>query len=256
MKTFVMIPTYNEKENIANLINEISKLKIKNLHIVVVDDNSPDGTWRIVEEISKTLKNQRFLGHRKSKGFSSERKNVHLLLRKKNKGRGFAGKDGFIYCLKNNADIIVEMDADFSHNPKYIPIMLKEIKNYDIVLGSRQVKEGKDVGRSFIRKIITKLANLYISIIFGIKVKDCNSGFRCFKREILEKIKLENLESKGPSIVQEVLFKANLKKARIKEIPITFVDRKKGISKLGLKQLMIAYFIVMKLKIQHLFGLM
>src|SRR3989338_5395136 len=205
MKTFVLIPTYNEKENIANLINEILKLKIKNMHIVVADDSSPDGTWKIVQGISK------------------KQKNVHLLLRKKDRGRGSAGRDGFIYCLKNKADIIVEMDADFSHNPEYIPIMLKEIKNYDIILGPR--------------------------------VRDCNSGFRCFKSGILKKIEPEKLESKGPSIVQEVLFKAHLKKARIVEIPIVFINRKKGVSKLGIKQLMLAYVMVLKLKLRHLSGL-
>ena len=234
MKIFVMIPTYNEKENIRYLIERILALKIKNLHIVVADDNSPDGTWKIVEGISK------------------KKNNVHLLLRKKNKGRGAAGRDGFIYCLGHGADIVVEMDADLSHDPKYIPIMLKEIKNYDIIVGSRRVKKGKDIGRSSIRKLITMFANLYIRIMLEIKVKDCNSGFRCFKRGILEKVNLGKLESKGPSIVQEVLFKAHLKKARIKEIPIVFVNRKKGISKLGLKQLAFGYFMVLKLKLLHL----
>ncbi|MBS3095917.1 polyprenol monophosphomannose synthase [Candidatus Woesearchaeota archaeon] len=237
MKPYIMIPTYNEKENIANLINEILKLKIKNMHIVVADDSSPDGTWKIVQSISK------------------KQKNVHLLLRKKDKGRGAAGRDGFIYCLKNKADIIIEMDADFSHNPRYIPIMLKEIKNYDIILGSRQVNEGKDVGRSPLRRIITRLANLYIRVMLDIRVKDCNSGFRCFKSDILKKIGPEKLESKGPSIVQEVLFKAHLKKARIEEIPIVFINRKKGISKLGVKQLILAYIMVLKLKLRHLSGL-
>jgi len=236
MKTFIMIPTYNEKENIANLINEILKLNIKDLHIVVVDDYSPDGTWKIIEQISKN------------------KKNVHLLLRKTKRGRGYAGKDGFIYCLKNKADIIIEMDADFSHNPKYIPLMLKEIKNYDIVLGSRRVKGAQEVGRSFIRKTITYLANLYIRLMLGLKVKDCNSGFRCFKREVLEKIKPEKIKSKGPAIVQEVLFKAHLKGFKIKEIPITFVNRTKGKSKLSIKQLTAGYFMVLKLKIQHLLG--
>ncbi|MBL7147604.1 MAG: polyprenol monophosphomannose synthase [Nanoarchaeota archaeon] len=231
-----MIPTYNEKENIANLINEILKLNIKNLHIVVVDDYSPDGTWKIIEQISKN------------------KKNVHLLLRKTKRGRGYAGKDGFIYCLKNKADIIIEMDADFSHNPKYIPLMLKEIKNYDIVLGSRRVKGAQEVGRSFIRKTITYLANLYIRLMLGLKVKDCNSGFRCFKREVLEKIKPEKIKSKGPAIVQEVLFKAHLKGFKIKEIPIIFVNRTKGKSKLRIPQLASGYWIVLKLKIQHLLG--
>lgn len=236
MKPFVMIPTYNESENIKDLIGEILKLKIKNLHVVVVDDNSPDKTWKIVQDISK------------------KKKNVHLLLRKKDKGRGAAGRDGFIYCLRNGAGIIVEMDADMSHNPKYIPTMIKELKNADLILGSRRVEGGKEIGRSSFRRFVTWGANLYIKIMLGIKVKDCNSGFRCFKRKVLEAIKLENLESKGPSIVQEVLFKAHLKGFRIKEIPITFVNREKGHSKLGIPQLAQGYFMVLKLKIKHLAG--
>ena len=236
MKTFVMIPTYNEKENIKNLIRQIFNFKIKNLHIVVVDDNSPDGTWKIVQEISK------------------KNKNVNLLLRKENRGRGSAGKDGFIYCLKNNADIVVEMDADMSHDPKYIPKMVEELKNADLILGSRRVEGAKEIGRSWLRKFVTLGANFYIRLTLGLKVKDCNSGFRCFKREVLEKINPEKLKSKGPSIVQEVLFKAHLKGFKIKEIPITFVDRTKGMSKLGIPQLAAGYFMVLKLKIQHLFG--
>ena len=236
MKTFVMIPTYNEKENIKNLIDKILKLKIKNLSVVVVDDNSPDGTADIVKKISK------------------DKKNVHLLLRKKDKGRGAAGRDGFIYCLKHNADIVVEMDADLSHDPKYIPLLIDELKNADLILGSRRVEGGKEIGRSSIRKIVTYFANLYIRFMLGLKVKDCNSGFRCFNREVLEKINLEKLESKGPAIVQEVLFKAHLKGFKIKEIPIKFVDRTKGKSKLGIPQLITGYFMVLKLRIQNLFG--
>ena len=236
MKVFVMIPTYNERESIKNLIDSILKLRIKNLNIVVVDDNSPDGTWKIVEDISK------------------RNKNVHLLLRKKDKGRGVAGRDGFVYCLKQNADVIVEMDADFSHDPKYIPLMLKELKNTDLVLGSRRVKGSKEIGRSPIRRAITNIANLYTRLMLGLKVKDCNSGFRCFKRKVLEKINLQKLESKGPAIVQEVLFKAHLKGFRIKEIPITFANRTKGISKLGIAQLAAGYFMVLKLKILSMTG--
>jgi len=231
-----MIPTYNEKENIGILINNILNLKIKNLHIVVADDFSPDGTWKIVQDISKN------------------KKNVHLLLRKKNKGRGSGGRDGFIYCLNHGADIIVEMDADLSHNPKYIPLMIKELNNADLILGSRRVKGSKEIGRSFLRRFVTWGANLYITILLGIRVKDCNSGFRCFKRKVLESIKVEKLQSKGPAIVQEVLFKAHLNKFKIKEIPITFINRTKGKSKLGLKQLAIGYYMVMKLKMQHLLG--
>ncbi len=237
MKPFVMIPTYNEKENIKNLIEKILRLKINNLNIVVADDNSPDGTWKIVKNISR------------------KNKNIHLLLRKKDKGRGAAGRDGFIYCLKHGADVVVEMDADMSHDPRYIPSMIKELKNADIVLGSRRVKGSKEIGRSIMRKIITYFANLYIRMILGLKVIDCNSGFRCFKREVLEKINLEKLESKGPAIVQEVLFKAHLKGFKIIEMPITFIDRTKGKSKLGLPQLAAGYFMVLRLKIQQIFGM-
>ena len=236
MKTFVMIPTYNEKENIGNLINKILSLKIKNLHIVVADDNSPDGTWKIVQEISK------------------KKKQVHLLLRKTNKGRGSGGRAGFIYCMDRGADIIVEMDADMSHDPKYIPSLIKELKNADLVLGSRRVKGSKEIGRSSMRRLLTYFANLYINIVLGLKVKDSNSGFRCFTRETMDKINPKNLKSKGPEIVQEVLFKAHLKGAIIKEIPITFVNRTKGKSKLRVIQLLISYFMVLKLKFLRLLG--
>ena len=234
MKIFVMIPTYNERENIKSLIRQIFNLKIKNLHIAVVDDNSPDGTWKIVREISK--KNM----------------HIHLLRRMNYRGRGYAGRDGFIYCIKHGADVVIEMDADMSHNPKYIPLMIKELRNADLVLGSRMIKGGEQIGRSFIRQIITNLANFYVRVMLGLSVKDGNSGFRCFKRKVLEGINPERLESKGPSIVQEVLFKAHLKGFKIKEVPITFVDRTKGISKLGFAQLTAGYFMVLKLKFKKL----
>lgn len=236
MKTFVMIPTYNESENIRILIDKILGLKINDLNIVVVDDNSPDGTAGIIKKISK------------------RNKNVHLLLRKKDKGRGYAGRDGFIYCLKHGADAIVEMDADMSHDPKYIPKMIEELKNADLILGSRRVEGAEEIGRSFARRIITYLANLYIKVVLGLKVRDCNSGFRCFKRKVLEKINVEKLESKGPAIVQEVLFKAHLKGFKIKEIPITFVNRTKGRSKLGMPQLIAGYFMVLRLKMLSIIG--
>jgi len=236
MKIFAMIPTYNEKENIKNLINKIIKLKIKDLNIVVADDSSPDGTWKIIEQISK------------------KNKNIHLLLRKKDKGRGAAGRDGFAYCLKKGADAVVEMDADFSHDPKYIPQMIKELKNADLILGSRRAEGSKEIGRSFVRRAITHIANSYIRVMLGLNVKDCNSGFRCFKRAVLERINLDKLESKGPSIVQEVLFKAHLKGFKIKEIPITFTNRTKGQSKLGIPQLAAGYFMVLKLKFLSVIG--
>lgn len=238
MKTYVMIPTYNEKENIQELIKKILALKIKNLHIVVIDDNSPDKTADIVKSIA------------------NKKKNVHLLLRKTNKGRGAAGKAGYLFCLQHKADTIIEMDADLSHDPKYIPYLLKKTHAADIVLGSRLVQGGKDIGRSVFRQFITKGANLYIRIMLGLTVKDCNSGYRCFKRNALQKINPNTLESKGPAIVQEVLFKGHLKGLSITEIPITFVDRIHGKSKLGLDELIMGYYMVLKLKTLQILGKM
>ena len=146
------------------------------------------------------------------------------------------------------------MDADFSHNPKYIPSMIKELKNVDLVLGSRRLKDSKEIGRGWFRIFITLAANLYITLMLGINVKDCNSGFRCFKRKVLEGINVEKLQSKGPAIVQEVLFKTQLKKFKIKEIPITFLNRTKGKSKLGIPQLAAGYFMILKLKLLYLMG--
>jgi dolichol-phosphate mannosyltransferase len=234
-KAMVMIPTYNEKENIIRLIGEILKLKdtgrIKELlEIVVVDDNSPDGTWRLVQDYSK------------------KDKRINLLLRKKNRGRGFAGIDGFKYCLKHRADYIIEMDADFSHDPKHIPNLLREIKKYDVVLGSRGVEGGKQVNRGIERRMITVFANLYIRIVLGLNIRDCNSGYRCFRRKVLHDINLNSLKSKGPDIVQEVLFKSHLGGFKIKEIPIVFRERLKGKSKLGLKQLFRGYIMILKLR--------
>jgi dolichol-phosphate mannosyltransferase len=231
MKTSVIIPTYNERESIKKLIEEILKLKTRNIEIIVVDDFSPDGTWKVVKEIAR------------------KKKNVHLLLRKGKRGRGLAGKCGFKFALKHNADYIIEMDADFSHNPKDILKLLKKIKNFDIVLGSRAVKGGKEIERGIIRRAITKLANFYIRLLLRLDVKDCNSGFRCFKRKVLEEIDVNNIKSKGPAIIQEVLFKAHLKGFKIAEVPITFVNRKLGRSKLGIRQLIQGYLMVIKLKL-------
>jgi dolichol-phosphate mannosyltransferase len=232
MKTIVVVPTYNEKENIANLIKEI--LKVKDVDVLVVDDNSPDGTWKIV------------------KGMADKR--VNLLLRTKNRGRGLAGIAGFKYAVENKYDYIIEMDADFSHDPKYIPDFLEKIKECDVVLGSRAVKGGKQVGRPLLRRLITRLANLYIRILLGLKVNDCNSGYRCFKRKVLESINLDTMISRGPSIVQEVLYKVRLKGFKIREIPIVFTEREEGSSKLGPYLLWKGYVMVLKLRFLRLVG--
>src|SRR3990167_6927980 len=148
MKTIVMIPTYNERDNISPLLEQILKID-RDIEVLVVDDNSPDGTWRIVEDMSE------------------KESRVHLLLRKRRKGRGVAGIDGLKYALEKGADYIIEMDADFSHNPKYIPEFLNAVKDYDVVIGSRFVKGGQDKDRGLMRRLITKLAGMYVRMLLA-----------------------------------------------------------------------------------------
>ena len=204
-----MIPTYNERENIKDLINDILALG-NNISLVVVDDNSPDGTSQLVESC-----------------FGNNPR-VHLICRTKDKGRGTAGIAGFQFALRQGADYIIEMDSDYSHHPRHIPELLKEIQDYDLVIGSRNIKGGKEIGRSAFREFITWFANLYIRAIMGINVKDCTSGYRCFRRSVLESIGLEKMTSTGPSIVEEILYACHLKGFKIKEIPIVFEDRTRG----------------------------
>ncbi|MCX7975303.1 MAG: polyprenol monophosphomannose synthase, partial [Candidatus Aminicenantes bacterium] len=186
-KVVVMIPTYNERENIGPLIESLLKINSDlDLTILIVDDNSPDGTASIVQEIAS--KNPR----------------VNLLLRTKRRGRGTAGAAGFQAALKLNPDYVIEMDGDGSHQPASIPELIKAAAEADIVLGSRYVPGGQDSERSFWRRLITWLVRLFIRWQFRLPVKDVSSGFRCFRSEALRTIDPEDLISTGPSIVLEV----------------------------------------------------
>lgn len=238
MKTYVMIPTYNEKENIGNLILEILNLKIPDLHIVIVDDNSPDGTSAIVKELS------------------GKYPEVELFLRTTGRGRGSAGIAGFKYALEHGADYIVEMDADFSHHPRYIPHLLNAVQDADMVIGSRCISGGKDVNRGAVRRIITLLAGIYVKVLLRLKIRDVSSGYRCFKRKVLEAIDLDSMVSTGPSIVSEVFYRAHLKGFSITEIPIEFMDRIHGQTKLNSMILIKTLLMVLKLKQLHKRGLL
>ncbi len=236
MKTIVVIPTYNEASNIVHLLQELTHLKLSNTHFLVVDDNSPDGTGQRVLDLRK------------------KHKQIHLLLRTKERGRGTAGIAGFKQTLQMGADVICEMDADFSHDPKYLPSLIRGLDHADVVLGSRAVAGGCDDDRPFRRRLLTKCANFYIRIFLGLKAKDCNSGYRCFRRKVLESIDLDHMIAQGPEIVQEILYKSHLHGFRIAEVPISFVERKHGVSKLGYKHLYKGYIMVLKLRFLKLFG--
>ncbi|MBN1595266.1 polyprenol monophosphomannose synthase [candidate division FCPU426 bacterium] len=210
-KIFVMIPTYNERESIRRLLDEIDLLGIPHLHIVVVDDASPDGTGQILMQLAR------------------RRRRLHVVRRLNERGRGTAGIAGFKYALKHGAEMVVEMDADFSHHPRYIPDLIKAARGCDVVVGSRFVPGGRDLERGLLRHAITKIANFYIRRVLKIAdVYDCTSGYRLFHRRVLEAIKMDNTVSLGPSIVQELLYKATLLGFTVREIPIVFVDRKEG----------------------------
>ena len=216
-KAVVMIPTYNEREDIADLIREILVLDMNmDVAVIVADDNSPDGTAEIVRQMAQ--KDDR----------------VRVLIRTKRRGRGAGGIDGFKEALKLSPDYIVEMDGDFSHQPKFIPDLLAKAADYDCVIGSRFVKGGKDQNRNILRRFITYAARNFVRRQFRIPVRDVSSGFRCFKREVLERVDLDDCISVGPSIVLEILCKAYLLDFTITEVPIEFIDRTRGKTKLNI----------------------
>ncbi|MFN0242126.1 MAG: glycosyltransferase [Planctomycetota bacterium] len=204
------------------------------LEVIVIDDHSPDGTWQIVGEAAKT------------------EPRLHLIDRRSDRGRGRSGRDGFVAALQRGAQIVVEMDADFSHDPAYVPTLVAELEAsapaVGLVLGSRSISGGRDADRGFVRRSITKAANLYIRMLLGVRVRDCNSGFRCWSRRTLETIRVENAFSPGPAIVQELLFKTARAGIGITEVPIQFANRRHGESTLTMRLLLQGYTTVLKLR--------
>ena len=230
-KTVVMIPTYNEAENIAALIAAILGLGIAGLEVLVVDDGSPDGTAAIALDLA------------------GRDGRVKLFNRKGPAGRGLAGRDGFIYALENGADFLVEMDGDFSHQPKHVPALLAAMADCDLAIGSRLIPGGSDWDRPLFRRWLTVAANGYARFLLRLPVADTNSGFRYFSRRALQAVRPASLNSKGPAILHETLYRARLAGLRFKEVPIEFIDRKKGDSKLDLSRLAAGYLTVLKIAI-------
>jgi dolichol-phosphate mannosyltransferase len=235
MKTLVIIPTYNEKDNISKVIPLVLK-QDPDIEVLVVDDNSPDGTGKLVEELKAS--NPR----------------IKLIRREKKSGLGTAYLAGFKYALENGYNYIFEMDSDFSHDPNYIPDFLKAIKDSDLVLGSRYIKGVNVVNWPITRLLLSYFANVYARWVTGLPLKDSTGGFKCFKREVLEKIDLDNIHSNGYAFQIEMNFRAWKKGFRIKEIPIIFVDRRAGESKMSKKIVREAIWMVWKLRILSILG--
>jgi dolichol-phosphate mannosyltransferase len=229
MKVIVTIPTYNERKNIGELIQGILSLD-KGIEVIVADDDSPDGTWEVVQNIA--LKNPA----------------VHLLHRKENRGRGNAGKEAFQFALNQGVDLIIEMDGDLSHHPRFIPSLIEGINQFDVVIGSRYVEGGKDLRTSLLRRAISRLSNWYARKILGLPVLDCNSGFRCFKKKVFEVVNPLYLRSTGPSIIHELLYKAYKQGFSVGEVPIEFYERGKEKSKLTIGRLLRGWFMILKIR--------
>ncbi len=233
MRIIVTLPTYNEAENILPLIDELLGLGDE-FEVLVIDDDSPDRTWEIVMRMSKT--NPR----------------VHLIRRIGERGRGTAGLVGFKWARDNGADAVVEMDADFSHHPRFIPSLLEPVRTGEanIVIGSRLVPGGKETGRSPIRTVITLLANAYIRTILGLSIRDCTSGFRVFDRRALHVLPWERMRCRGPEIVQEVLHEARKAGLKMVERPIVFEERRAGQSTFNVKIMLRSLLYMIRLRFQ------
>ena len=216
MKAMVMLPTYNEKDNIESMVGQI--LAVDDVGIVIVDDSSPDGTGRIADRLAEQNPGR-----------------IHVIHRTE-RGRGTAGIAGFRYALEQDVDCIMEMDADLSHDPKYIPQFLEKIQDCDVVIGSRLVKGGKSI-RTPLRKVVSNGANLYSRMVLGWRIKDWCGGYKCYRRTALASLDFDRFYSTGYSIGMETLYRLTKKGFRCVEIPIEFTDKRTGASKFSTREI-------------------
>jgi dolichol-phosphate mannosyltransferase len=235
-RALVIIPTYNESENLPRLIPSVLS-RDERLHILVVDDASPDGTGQMADDIA------------------AAQPRVHVLHRAGKLGLGTAYLDGFRWGLQRGYDVLLEMDADFSHDPVHLPQFLEAIENYDVVLGSRYLHGRVTVVNwPMTRLLLSYFANLYAGWVTGLPIADATGGFKCFRREVLAAIDLDRVESNGYAFQIEMSFRAWKKGFRLGEIPIMFVDRDQGTSKMSKKIVREAIWRVWKLRFQSMFG--
>ena len=237
-KSLIIIPTYNEKENIRKIIAAVFSLETP-FHILIVDDGSPDGTGEIVKSIQK-----------------DSLENLFLLERKGKQGLGTAYIAGFKWGIENGYDYLFEMDADFSHNPKDLVRMHKTLHqdNYDVVVGSRYVRGGRVKNWPRDRIFLSYGASLYVRLITRMPIKDPTAGFIGYRRTVLEAIHLDNIKFIGYAFQIEMKFSAYKKGFKLKEIPITFVDRVEGVSKLSKGIIHEAIFGVITMRCKNLFS--
>jgi dolichol-phosphate mannosyltransferase len=228
MKSTVIIPTYNERENIVLLVPELLALPV-DLRIIVVDDNSPDSTGLIVAEMA------------------AKEPRVSVIHRPGKLGLGTAYIAGFEKALAEGADCILTMDADYSHHPRYVPTMIERSQSADLVIGSRYVRGGGAVGRSFRLRLVSYGGNAVAKILLGLKSNDCTAGFRCYRRAVLEAIDLKSILSNGYSFLIEMLYLVQRRGWTVAEVPILYMDRQFGASKISRSEVTRAMYTVLRL---------
>ncbi len=230
MKCIVVIGTYNEAENIPSLLPDILNLGPQ-YEAIVVDDSSPDGTGRIVSQIA------------------ANKPRIHLVSRPARLGYGTAYLEGFKTALDMGADYIVQMDADYSHNPRDIPRLVEAAEDADIVIGSRYVRGGSTSGWPFRRRLISRAASLVVRLLLGLRIRDCTGGFKCFRRSTLESIDFGRIRSKGFASSYEINYACHRSGKKLREVPIKFIDRRAGESKLSWNIFVEAMLAVVRLRI-------
>jgi dolichol-phosphate mannosyltransferase len=214
MKTLIIIPTFNEYDNLPPLLQEIFSFAPVT-DVLIVDDNSPDGTGELADQIH------------------AENPQVNVLHRVGKLGLGTAYIAGFKYAVEHGYDAAFEMDADFSHDPRYLPDFLKKIENADLVIGSRYIEGGDTPNWSLLRRFISGGGNIFARFMLGIPVHDCTAGYRCYRREVLESIELDTIESQGYAFQVELAYRVYKHGFKIVETPIIFMDRRVGKSKMS-----------------------
>ena len=234
MKSLIIVPTYNELENIRRLLPELMSLG-PDIRVLVVDDNSPDGTGKLADELAAV--NER----------------ISVLHRPGKLGLGSAYVAGFKYAIQQDVDCVFEMDADFSHDPAMIPRFIEQLESCDVVIGSRYISGINVVNWPMSRLLLSYFANIYTRVITGMTIRDTTSGYKCFRREVLENIDLDQVRSDGYAFQIEMNFRCWRKGYRVREIPIVFVDRRSGTSKLSQGVINEAVWIVWWLRLQRLF---
>lgn len=234
-RALIIFPTYNEKDNIEKIVHAVLPMDAR-VNVLIVDDNSPDGTGRIADRLA------------------AQEEKVNVLHRQQKNGLGRAYIAGFKWAIERDYDFIFEMDADFSHGPEYIKDFLREINHHDVVVGSRYISGVNVINWPMSRLLLSYYANVYTRLVTGLPMHDATGGFKCFRREVLETIDLDAVRSSGYAFQIEMSMRAWKNKFRIKEIPIIFYDRTAGESKMSKKIMMEAVYRVWWLRLKSVLG--